>query len=210
MKATVKYISLFMTAIVVLCSCNERKTRQALLPNISGKAGEVIVVIDKADWEGIVGNALRDSLACETPYLPQREPLFSLVNVPQNGFTSMFQVHRNIIVMNINPAVTEPGIVYRKDVWARPQTVIHINAADAEAAVEIIRKNSPDIVATLEQAERDRIMAMPMMPMEPAKAVSNVLPFLVRRLLKLSAREVRKDMEILRCFFALTATSLSG
>ncbi|MBR2127433.1 MAG: DUF4837 family protein [Bacteroidales bacterium] len=159
MKATVKYLSLIMVALVTLCSCNERKTRQALLPNISGKAGEVIVVIDKANWEGIVGNALRDSLACETPYLPQREPLFSLVNVPQNGFTSMFQVHRNIIVMNINPAVTEPGIVYRKDVWARPQTVIHINAADAEAAVEIIRKNSPDIVATLEQAERDRIIA---------------------------------------------------
>ena len=158
MKA-LKYMATAIVALAAICSCNQKKTRQALLPNISGKAGEVIVVIDKANWEGAVGNALRDSLACETPYLPQREPLFNLVNVPQNGFTNMFQIHRNIIMVNVSPKVTEPGIVYRKDVWARPQTVININAADAETAVALIQENSANLVATLEQAERDRIIA---------------------------------------------------
>ena len=158
MKA-LKYMAAAIVALAAICSCNQKKTRQALLPNISGKAGEVIVVIDKANWEGAVGNALRDSLACETPYLPQREPLFNLVNVPQNGFTNMFQIHRNIIMVNVSPKVTEPGIVYRKDVWARPQTVININAADAETTVALIQENSANLVATLEQAERDRIIA---------------------------------------------------
>ena len=37
---------------------------------------------------------------------------------------------------------------------------------------------------------------MPMMPMEPAKAVSRVRPSLVRRLLKLRDMAVKKDMEI--------------
>lgn len=156
---TLKYITLILAALTVLCSCNRKKVQHALLPNISGKAGEVIVVIDKANWEGNVGTALRDSLACETPYLPQREPLFTLVNVPQSGFTSMFQIHRNIIMVNISSSVTEPGVVYRKDVWARPQTVININAADSEAAVKLIQENSAKIVTTLEQAERDRIIA---------------------------------------------------
>lgn len=159
MRRIAKYIIVVLAAAIALCSCNEKKTRQALLPHISGKAGEVIIVIDKGNWEGIVGNALRDSLACETPFLAQREPLFNLVNVPQSGFTSMFQVHRNIIMMNINPSVIDPGVVYRKDVWARPQTVININAADAETAVKLIQENSANIVATLEQAERDRIIS---------------------------------------------------
>lgn len=156
---TLKYIALTLTALAILCSCNRKKVQHALLPNISGKAGEVIVVIDKANWEGNVGTALRDSLACETPYLPQREPLFTLVNVPQSGFTSMFQIHRNIIMVNISNNVTEPGVVYRKDVWARPQTVININAADTDTAVKLIQDNSAKIVTTLEQAERDRIIA---------------------------------------------------
>lgn len=159
MTKALKFMATAIMAIAAFASCNQKKTREALLPNISGKAGEVIVVIDKGNWEGAVGNALRDSLADETPFLPQREPLFNLINVPSNGFTSMFQMHRNIILVNISSQVTEPGVIYRKDVWARPQTVIHINAADSESAVRLIQENSADIIMTLEQAERDRIIA---------------------------------------------------
>ena len=158
MKRFLSYMAIVLTAVFALASCNQNKTRKALLPNITGKAGEVIVVIDKGNWEGALGAALRDSLACEAPYLPQREPLFALVNVPQNAFTSMFQVHRNIVVTNVNPTVTEPGLVIRKDVWAAPQTVMYLNAPDVETAVEIIQKNTELMRATLEQAERDRII----------------------------------------------------
>ena len=158
MKRFLKYLAAVLAAVIALTSCSEEKKRKALMPNISGKAGEVIVVIDKGNWEGAVGTVLRDSLAKETPFLPQREPLFGLVNVPQNAFTNMFQIHRNIIVVNIENTVTEPGVVIRKDVWATPQTVIYINAADKEGAVKLIEENSALISVTIEQAERDRII----------------------------------------------------
>lgn len=158
MKNFLKYLAAALAIVLALASCSEEKKRKALLPNISGKAGEIVVVIDKGNWEGNVGNTLRDSLACEAPYLPQREPMFSLVNVPQNAFNNMFQIHRNILVMNINPSVTEPGVVIRKDVWAAPQTVIYVNAYDCEAAVALIKENSAKMVAVFEQAERDRII----------------------------------------------------
>ena len=158
MKAIFKI--LIMAAVAIgLISCNEAKRREALLPNISGKAGEVIVVIDKGQWEGAVGSTLRDTLACDCPFLPQREPLYTLVDLAPSGFTQMFQLHRNIIIVNIKPDVTEPGVIYRHDVWARPQCVIRINAADSETAVQLIKENSWKIVTTLEQAERDRVIA---------------------------------------------------
>ena len=47
------------------------------------------------------------------------------------------------------------------------------------------------------------ISAMPMMPMDPAKAVSRVLAFLVSKLLKLNESEVRKDMEDLPMLLCL-------
>lgn len=146
-------------AVLSLISCSEAKRKQALLPNISGKAGEVIIVIDKGQWEGAVGTALRDTLACECPFLPQKEPLYTLVDVAPSGFTQMFQLHRNIIIVNINSNVTEPGVVFRNDVWARPQCVIRINAADSETAAQLVRENGKKMVTTLEQAERDRIIA---------------------------------------------------
>ena len=158
MKRFLKSMAVALAALIALTSCTETQKRKVLLPNISGKAGEVIVVIDKGNWEGLVGTTLRDSLAKETPYLPQREPLFGLVNVPQNAFTNMFQIHRNIIVANISSTVTEPGVVIRKDVWAAPQTVIYVNAPDSETAAKLIEENSALMATTIEQAERDRII----------------------------------------------------
>ena len=158
MKRILSYIVMAIVALGAI-SCNEQTKKKVLLPNISGKAGEVIVVIGKADWEGLVGNTLRDTLACECPYLPQREPLYTLVNVAPSGFTSLFNVHRNIIIMNISSSVTEPGVVFKKDVWSAPQCVIYVNAINAESAAQLIKDYSAKIKATLEQAERDRVIA---------------------------------------------------
>ena len=62
-----------LIALLALCaiSCNRNKTRKALLPNISGKPGEIIVVITKGNWEGSLGSVLRDSLEVEFPFLPR-------------------------------------------------------------------------------------------------------------------------------------------
>lgn len=150
-----------LVAILALCavSCNRNKTRKALLPNISGKPGEIVVVITKGNWEGSFGSVLRDSLEAEFPFLPQSEPMYELVNVAPSGFTSMFQIHRNIIVANISADVTEPGVIYKGDVWAAPQCVIRINAPTEEIAVELFQKDCEKIKAVLEQAERARVIA---------------------------------------------------
>lgn len=159
MKRILTYLAMAAMAVLAITSCNEEKKRKALLPNISGKAGEVVVVIDKGAWEGAIGTVIRDTLAADCPFLPQREPLYTLVDLAPSGFNSVFQVHRNLILVNISSSVTEPGVVYRQNVWAAPQCVIGINAPDTETAVALFKENSQKIKTTLEQAERDRVIA---------------------------------------------------
>lgn len=144
--------------MIALASCKGNSAKKALLPNISGKAGEVIVVINKGDWEGTVGNTVRDILAADCPFLPQREPLYTLVNVAPSAFTNIFQIHRNILIFNIDSNVTNPGTVVRSDVWAAPQCVISVNAPDSESAATVFLENSEKIKSTIEQAERDRVI----------------------------------------------------
>ncbi len=156
-----RQILLFAASAAVLLSamsCNNEARKKALLPTISGKAGEIIVVIDKGNWEGASGTAIRDLLTAECPYLPQAEPLYTLINVAPQAFTNIFEIHRNIIIVNISSDVTEPGMVYKYDVWARPQCVIGVNAPDNETAAALIEKDSKIILNTIEQAERDRII----------------------------------------------------
>ncbi len=142
--------------LAALVSC---KNSKALMPNISGKAGEVIVVIDRGDWEGNLGNAVRELLADECPYIVPREPMFTLSNVNPSGFGDLFKVHRNIIIFNINPQNRKELINYANDVWAKPQCVIQMDAFDSESAIAMLKENAPRIVSTIEQAERDRNIA---------------------------------------------------
>lgn len=155
MKRIIKII-LLTASIFALFSCGERK--KTLLPNVSGKAGEVLIVLGEEQWTGSLGAEIKDTLAADCPFLPQKEPLYTLVNITPNAFGDLFKVHRNIIIFNINNKITEPGVVYRNDVWAKPQTVIAINAIDTESAKELFLEHKIRIATTLEQAERNRVI----------------------------------------------------
>ena len=156
MKKRILWVA--MTCVLALmASC--KNGNKDLLPNVSGKAGEVLVVIERADWESDLGVAIRESLAGDTPYLAQREPLFVLSNVPPGAFNSMFKVHRNLLLININPQNASNGIVYKNNVWARPQAAVQVNAADAAEALALFTEAAPKVAEFYEQSERDRIIA---------------------------------------------------
>ena len=67
------FITALASAVIILGGCKGNGT---LLPNVSGKAGEIIVAMDKNEWEGNLGSATREILAADYPLLPQQEPLF--------------------------------------------------------------------------------------------------------------------------------------
>ena len=150
-----KKILALLGFVLALASCSNQK---ALLPNVSGKAGEVLVVIEKNDWEGALGNATRELLAKDCPFLVMREPLYSLANVTHGGFGNMFKVHRNIVYFDIRPAVTEPAVSYLESVWADSQCVVKIQAANSGQAAELLEANGERIVSYIEQAERNRVL----------------------------------------------------
>ena len=122
-----KKMAFFAALVLTLVSCGNKSTKK-LLPSVSGKAGEILVVMDKTPWEGEPGNAVRELLACDCPYLATREPLYSLVNVVPSNFVNLFQVHRNLVIYEIDPQVQKEGVQYLSDIWASPQCVIKVSA----------------------------------------------------------------------------------
>ena len=155
MRRIVSILAAALT-IVGLASCSG--SGKTLLPNVSGKAGEVIVVIERADWEGALGDEVRNLLAADCPWLYIREPLYTLANVPTGAFTELFKVHRNIVSFNIDPQVTNPGVLVKSDVWASPQCFVQISAHDSDEALSILKEKGATVVSAIEQAERDRVI----------------------------------------------------
>ena len=79
-----------------------RKGGQVMNKNITGKAGEMIVVMSKVAWDDKPGNLIRKSLAQPQLSLPQEEPLFDLVFIPHEAFKDIFLSTRNIIQAKIS------------------------------------------------------------------------------------------------------------
>ncbi|MBO4692107.1 MAG: DUF4837 family protein [Bacteroidales bacterium] len=148
-----KYLLLLATALL-LWGCKDDNT---YLKTVTGKAGEVIVVLDRNNWTGEVGNSLRNTLAIDYPMLPQKEPSFNLINISKTSFSDLFKIHRNIIYFNIDEKVTQSGVFVRRDVWAQPQIVITVEAKDSQEASELIQNNSQVIFNAIDQIEKERI-----------------------------------------------------
>jgi len=156
MKKILSFLCVTALTIFALISCgNGSKT---MLPNVSGKAGEVVIVMDREYWEGDAGIAVREVLGGDCPYLATKEPLYNLVNVSTTGFSDLFKVHRNIVIFTVDPQAENEGVQYKSDVWAQPQCVIQVTSFQGDSLLAVFRNNQERILAAIEQAERDRII----------------------------------------------------
>ncbi|MCK4662189.1 MAG: DUF4837 family protein [Bacteroidales bacterium] len=153
-----KYILSILISVLFFNSCNREKTRTSLLPNVTGKAGEVILVMNTNLWESDFGDNFKKLLSQEHISLPQSEPIFNLVQIPQNAFSDIFKLHRNIIYTTISNNIKKPEIFIKKDVWAKPQLYIKMVAPDNESFKKLFEENNERILANIIKIERERII----------------------------------------------------
>lgn len=135
-----------------------KKSGQIMHRNITGKAGEMIVVMSKVAWDDKPGNLIRKSLAAALSSLPQEEPLFDLIFVPHEGFKEIFLTTRNILQVKISPIVENSGVTFANDVWAYPQATVQITARNNEEFEKLFADNSTKIISYFLKAEQDRLI----------------------------------------------------
>ncbi len=152
---------LVLAVLLSVGGCKEGKKGKNLLPNPLGKAGEVMVVLEKSGGDvDTLWSTLKSVLTAEYPYLPQSEPLFDVVKLPPQNFNSV-RGYRNIIFIKIDKnTYPESKILLRYDVWASPQLVMTLVGPSPLALANFIKTDKDRVVGILEQAERDRQMAI--------------------------------------------------
>lgn len=141
-----------------LVSCGDSSLTRTL-PNVSGSTGDVMVVIDKALWNGAAGKALREEVAPVLIGLPQPEPAFNLQPVNPDGFRDILVSHRNIIIADTDASRSEPEVTYERNRWAETQLVIRVTAPDTASLAACISKTAEAIRQHINDAERERLTA---------------------------------------------------
>ena len=172
---------LLLISVVYLSSCDLEKTAKmkSNLPRANGKAGQIIVVVDSAQWEGAVGNSLRATFQEQVPYLPREEPVFSLSHIDPMDFQSILRVQKNIIFVTVlsdksrgsrklrsyftseslKMIEDDPSIfMYAKqDEFARGQEVLHLFGETEEILLKNIAKNKAKLQKHFLDVEERRL-----------------------------------------------------
>ncbi len=160
-------------------SCNMEDYRPK--PKAIGKAGGVLVVAEKALWEGVVGDAFRDYFIQPYPVLPQPESYFDLKHVTGEQFGRLQREWRVIIFLGnvskvnatskyIGKALGEEGIrrateeldynlAFRKDVWAEGQDVAYLFAPNDGQLIDNIKKRFGQIEQRILEKDLEKIKA---------------------------------------------------
>ena len=149
----------FFSLCISVLAASACAGKPAPLPNSTGKAGEVCIVVDKTVWESPIGTTIREMLTAPYPALPQIEPSFTIFNIAPANFSKIFQAHRNLVIVNISPDITEEKITIAENIWSRPQMVMNLSAASIEAALTLLQEKAELLVSAIEQAERNRVIS---------------------------------------------------
>jgi len=150
---------LLILLVLLIPSCNNSSdNRKGSLPNVGGSSGEVVVVIEKARWDGPLGNKIREVLGAPIQELPQAEPVFDLVNVAPGGFGELYITHRNVIFIETG-AGKETKATYNSNVYAYSQLIITLEGEDEADIIELLDNQGQAIIDKINITERDRLIS---------------------------------------------------
>ena len=127
--------------------------------NASGSPYELVLVCAQPEWQSELGDTLQSVLKQPVKELMQYEPVYDVMRILPNNFKSLTRTHRNVVVVNVNPEIAEPGIIVQYNVTAKPQIYITLKGPDTQSLAKYVSDNRDNILYVLEKAERDRTIA---------------------------------------------------
>ncbi len=192
MKRIINHLTTLVILSFVVFSCNIPGGKNE---TITGKAGDVVVVIGKETWKGQPGSLIREIMAQSVSSLPQDEPMFKLIDVPPDAFIKLFKTNRNVLTVKISSTFTESKVEFATDTWAYPQAVINIQAESPERFEEVFKANSDKILGYFLKAEKERLKKIYLDSHEKATYNTLLEDFKIKLYVPTGFKMVKKDSD---------------
>lgn len=145
----------FAIFLIGLSACNSGGSS---MTRATGIAYEVIVVMDKIDWDGAAGTAIKEELTSPIPFLPQPESFMRYTYARPDQFDGLLRYVRNILIINIDKDLyTKTSLLKETNKWARGQLVMYLNTPDVQSLETYLLENPRIIVNHYDKEEKIRM-----------------------------------------------------
>ena len=147
----------FLMLLVIMGACSSG----SVMRNATGFAYEIVVTMNKADWDAPAGKAIKAELTSDIPGLPQSEQAFKITYATPNQFNGLLTYVRNILIVKIDETqYTKVSLSYEDNRWAKGQVVMTMTAPDADAILAYVKEHPRNIVDFFTKCERNRTIGL--------------------------------------------------
>ena len=145
-------------SLTSLYSCIEDGKEKEIKKDRSvGGSSEVLIITQNEDqWNGQIGQTVRDFFEQEQYGLPQPEKNFKVAHINNDAFNDMFKKHRNLIIAKIDKDIKNPIVETQKNWMSEPQYVIRITAPSEESWIRTFNSQKDELKLNFDQNERER------------------------------------------------------
>ena len=133
----------FITLLIIsMLSCADND--KIIMLQSTGRINHVLVVIKNSDWDGEVGNAIRNIVTTPVEGLPQEENQFSINQVSPKAFNNLFKRTRNILFVGYD-SIT--NFYSNKNIYANPQITLTILGKNKEDLINNINSHKDEFIS---------------------------------------------------------------
>ena len=134
----------------IFTACSSKKD-QRYVPVSNGNLNQVTVVMGNEEWNGVLGETVRNEIATIYEGLPMDEPRFSLKQLHPKIFDGFARNSRNILWFIKD---STPSFKLAQDQFAKPQILASFRGEDQELMAEYVRENASLIQGLFQENER--------------------------------------------------------
>ena len=175
----IQIFALIIALATVFSSCSDKKAEHRKDRSVGGTSEVLFVTQNDEQWNGQMGQAVRDFFEQEQYGLPQPEKTFRVAHINITALNDMFKKHRNLIIGEIVPDLPNPIIETQNDWQSAPQYAIKIKAKDAETWVKVFDSQKEELQKIFDNNERARFMDFfrPMINTKVTETLKNTYGF---------------------------------
>lgn len=161
------FITVILILLTLLSSCdknnsevkkesNKAKKEIKKARSVGGSSEILMVTQNSEQWDGQMGQAVRDFFEQEQYGLPQPEKNFKVSHINLDALNDMFKKHRNLIIAKIDKDIKNPLVETQRDWMSEPQFVIRITASSPESWVRTFNTQKDGLKLLFDDNERKR------------------------------------------------------
>lgn len=115
----------------------------------TGKAGEMILVMDTGHWRAADRQAVYRVLQQPQPAINQKQSMFDVLLSSNSDFLASFTRHRNIVRFEYNPDLSSNSYALQPDAWVTGQVYVQIKGNDRDSCIALFLRHQNEIISAL-------------------------------------------------------------